>query len=131
MTTVVKHPSPLLGGIDRAIALVEAEAQAVQASTPEGVVRTKGGPAVSAGALSLDELDLLAARLRQIHDLFQRDPRLVKLVDDHIGRQVRQMERRQWRANLALAAITTLIGVILGWLFSALLPPSLLTFMGH
>ncbi len=62
--------------------------------------------------------------LKQMRDWLRQDPRLFPVVDDAIGRQVREMERRQTQQNYRLAFVTTVGGAILGWLISLLGTPT-------
>lgn len=122
-------PSVMIAGIDRLIELIQEEAKAVDSQMQQGL------PIVGRGAQAptprpLDDLDLFVARLRQLKDWLQQDPRLLPLVDDYIGVQVRAMEKRQTWQNINLAVATTLIGVLLGWASSLLgTPASVLHFL--
>ena len=68
----------------------------------------------------------------QIRDWLRQDPRLLPVVDDAIGRQVRELERRQAKQNVSLAFVTTVGGAILGWVVSLLgTPTTVLHLLGH
>jgi hypothetical protein len=49
---------------------------------------------------------------------------LLPVVDEFIGQQVAASEKRNTRRNVAIAAITTVVGAVLGWLLSSLTSPS-------
>ncbi|HUY79978.1 MAG TPA: hypothetical protein VMV29_24630 [Ktedonobacterales bacterium] len=79
----------------------------------------------------LRELQTFVYRIRQIYDWLKQDARLIPIVDDAIGKRVRELERkqeqviaRQNQQNYALAIVTTLVGAILGWLISLLGTPA-------
>lgn len=119
-----KRISPMLTGVDTLIELLESEAADLAskgASRPAGV---KGVPAPSVPDEQLDDLDQFIARLKQVRDWLRQDPRLLPVVDDAIGKQVHEFERRQSQQNYRLAFITTVGGAILGWLISSFGTPA-------
>jgi hypothetical protein len=141
--------SPLLAGLDEAIAAVEAEARALQQQvarqgTSESV---RGGPrpAPAPGAWpvdksavtdshgrTLEDLAVFLSRLNQMKEWLQHDDRLLPVLDQHIGQRVRAMEKRTNALNMRLAVITTVAGAVLGWLTSlAQSPASLLHAVFH
>jgi hypothetical protein len=80
----------------------------------------------------MEDLDLFIHRLKQIRDWLQQDARLLPVVDDVIGKQVRALEQQQARQNYRLALLTTMGGAILGWLISLLgTPTTILRLLGH
>jgi hypothetical protein len=62
---------------------------------------------------------VLLARLKQIRDWFQQDQRLLPIVDEYIGKQVKASEHRTNAHNTQLAVITTIVGAVLGCLIPA------------
>jgi hypothetical protein len=113
--------SEVLAGVNKAIAELEAQAKEIQAATPYGNA-SRGAPA---GAIpitgpSLDDLTLTLSRLKQIRDWFENDERLLPVVDSFIGQKVKASEKRTNAINLWIAAATTVVGAILGWLVSVL-----------
>lgn len=133
-TAVDAAASPLIVGIDRSIELIEQQAHALQEGAPPAAQRGgAGAPAIQPGQ-TLEDLTMLLARLKQIRDWFQQDQRLLPIVDEYIGKQVKASEQRTNAHNTRLAVITTLVGAILGWLISAVssTPVELLSrFTGH
>lgn len=126
----------MLTGIETLIGLAEtqlSELQSLGGAPPlvaAGSVR--GVPAPATVADQMEDLELYVNRLRQIHEWLRADPRLLPLVDDAIGKQVRALERRQSRQNVTLAVVTTVAGAILGWAVSLLgTPVSLLHAIAH
>jgi hypothetical protein len=130
--------SPLLADIDRAIARIEAEARTLQAQVPTASP-VRGAPppapaapgavekqAVPAQTPSLEDLTVFLSRLKQMKEWLQEDERLLPIVDDHISQHVRAAEKRTNALNLQLAAITTLVGALLGWLLSSVQGPAAL-----
>jgi hypothetical protein len=118
--------SELLAGVNKAIAQLEAQARELQAAAPYGSA-SRGAPAAAAPfagapAPSLDDLALTVSRLKQIKDWFEHDPRLLPVVDSFIGQKVQAAEKRTNAMNLWIALATTVIGAILGWLASSILP---------
>ncbi|GAA3826853.1 hypothetical protein ACFS5L_16625 [Streptomyces phyllanthi] len=75
---------------------------------------------------TLPELQLFQARLEQIRIWITDDPELLRIVDDHLGRHVRQVEARRVRRERWAMALTTVSGAVLGWLVSALAAPDVL-----
>jgi len=116
--------SELLAGVNKAIAQLEAQAKELQAATPYGSTErgAAAAPAPGAAAPSLDDLALTLSRLKQIKDWFEHDQRLLPIVDSFIGQKVKASEKRTNVVNLWLAAATTVIGAVLGWLASVILP---------
>jgi hypothetical protein len=116
--------SELLAGVNKAIAQLEAQAKELQAA-PYGSA-SRGAPAAAAApgapAPSLDDLALTLSRLKQIKDWFEHDQRLLPIVDSFIGQKVKASEKRTNTLNLWLAVATTVIGAVLGWLASVILP---------
>lgn len=138
--------SPTLGAIDRMLEIARQEAQSLASPAGPAKGATEGGlPSGTRGATGaapasipadvarkLEDLDLVTSRLRSIRDWLTQDPRLIPLVDDYIGQQVRAMEVRQSRQNVGLAVVTTLVGAALGWLVSlAGTPQTLLHLLGR
>ena len=121
--------SQLLAGIDKAIAALEAEAKQIQATTPYGSAeRGAAAPAAAAPgapAPTLDDLALTLSRLKQIKDWFEHDQRLLPIVDSYIGQKVKASEKRTNALNAWIAVATTIVGAILGWLVSGILPQHL------
>jgi hypothetical protein len=118
--------SELLAGVDKAIAELEAQAKELQAATPYGSA-SRGAPAAAipvpgAPTPSLDDLALTLSRLKQIKDWFEHDERLLPVVDSFIGQKVKASEKRTNAVNTWIAVATTIVGAILGWLVSGLLP---------
>lgn len=125
-------PSLLIAGIDRLIELTQEEAKGLEGQLPSGLRSGVRGAAALGIPRPLDDLDLFVARLKQVKEWLQQDPRLLPVVDDYIGGQVRQMEQRQSRQNWLLAVGTTLVGAILGWAISPVgTPVTLLHLLGH
>jgi hypothetical protein len=118
--------SPLLAGIDRTIALIEAQARELQQSSAPGAQRGAGAGAVAVtpDGKSLEDLTVFLSRLKQIKEWFTQDTRLLPLVDEFIGQRVKGMEKRTNSVNTRIAIITTIVGAFLGWLVSALSSPS-------
>jgi hypothetical protein len=115
--------SGLLAGIDKAIAQLEAQAKELQAAAPYGSAqRGAAAPAAAAPAPSLDDMALTISRLKQIKDWFEHDERLLPVVDSFIGQKVKASEKRSTAINAWIAVATTIVGAILGWLVSGLLP---------
>ena len=71
----------------------------------------------------LEDLDLFITRLQQIKEMLQQDPQLLAPIDEHIGSQVRAMEKHQSAQNIKQAITTTVAGTLLDWLVSALVSP--------
>lgn len=118
-------PSPMIAGIDRAIALLEERAKALSAQEPEELLgRRRGVPGPEEEPRPLEELDLLIARLQQIKEHLLQEPRLLPLIDEYIGQQVRAGEKRQAVQSRHLAIVTTVAGVALGWLAAGLATPA-------
>ena len=115
--------SQLLAGIDKAIAALEAQAEEVQAASPFGGAQR--GAAAPAAAPSLDDMALTIAHLKQIKDYLTSDERLLPLVDSFIGQKVKASEKRTNVLNVWIAVATTIVGAILGWLVSGVLPQHL------
>lgn len=113
--------SGLLTGIDKAIAQLEAQAKELQAAAPYGSAQ-RGAAAPAAAGPSLDDMALTISRLKRIRDDLQTDERLLPLVDSFIGQRVKASEKRTNAVNVWIAVATTVIGAILGWLVSGLLP---------
>jgi hypothetical protein len=127
----VAAQSPVIAGIDAAIADIERKIRDQQATgaAPGGVSRSggvalppaaPGAPASQAPSAeqSIEDMSLFLSRLRQIRDWLQQDNRLMPVVDGFIGQKVTASEQRSNRLNIILAAITTVIGAVLGWLAS-------------
>lgn len=79
----------------------------------------------------LEDLQTFVYRIHQFYDWLKQDTRLIPIVDDAIGKRVRALEAkqeqvvaRQNRQNYALAIVTTIAGVILGWAVSLLGTPA-------
>lgn len=128
--------SPMLTGIETLIGLAETQLSELEslggAATRGDVGSVRGVPAPATVADQMEDLELYVNRLRQIHEWLRADPRLLPLVDDAIGKQVRALERRQSRQNVTLAVVTTVAGAILGWAVSLLgTPVSLLHAIAH
>lgn len=118
--------SQVFAGIDGAIQRTEEQLQQLRSQLPEGVEGGARGASTAEMVHQIENMELLIARLRQVKDLLKQDTRLLPLVDGYIGQQVHAMEKRQARLNIVLAVVTTLVGVILGWLLSAVTPVSVL-----
>ena len=119
--------SGLLVGIDKAIAQLQAEAQELQAAAPAGTVsRGAAAGASSVTTPSLDDLAVTISRLKQIKDWFEHDERLLPVVDSYIGQKVKASEKRTNTVNTWIAVATTVVGAILGWLVSGILPQHLI-----
>jgi hypothetical protein len=118
--------SPLLAGIDRTIALIEAQARELQQSSAPGAQRGVGAGAVAVTpeGKSLEDLTVFLSRLKQIKEWFTQDNRLLPLVDEYIGQRVQAMEKRTNSFNTRIAIVTTIAGAFLGWLISALSSPT-------
>jgi hypothetical protein len=117
--------SGLLVGIDKAIAQLEAQAKELQAATPYGSAQRGAAAPAAAGAPaapSLDDMALTISRLKQIKEYLISDPHLLPVVDTFIGQRVKASERRTNAVNAWIAIVTTIVGAILGWLASSLLP---------
>jgi len=117
--------SKVFAAIDGAIRRIEERLQQLRSELPEGAEGGTRGASAAEMVHQIENMELLIARLRQIKDLLKQDSRLLPLVDGYIGQQVHAMEQRQARFNVALAVLTTLIGVVLGWLLSAVTPVSI------
>jgi len=113
--------SEVLAGVNKAIAELEAQAKELQAAAPYGSA-SRGAPAAAIPLTgpSLDDLALTLSRLKQIKDWFEHDERLLPVVDSFIGQKVKASEKRTNAINLWIAAATTVVGAILGWLISVL-----------
>jgi len=116
--------SPMIASIDKLIELTREQAKARCAAQHPGERRRQHeeeeAPSFSH---TLDDLDLFIGRLRQVKEWLIQDPQLLRLVDTHMNQHVLAMEKRQSIQNIWLSVITTLTGVILGWLASALASP--------
>jgi hypothetical protein len=122
--------SPMISGIDRTIKLLDEQAKMLRVQIPEGVITHSRSQSNGDDIASqLEELDLFIARLQQVKQVLQQDPRLLPLIDEYIGQQVKAMEKRQSAYNIRLTIIATLAGAILGWLVSALASPIVLWHM--
>ncbi len=119
--------SPLLAGLDRTIALIEAQAREIQQAGAPGAQRGGAGAvAVTPDGKSLEDLTIFLSRLKQIKEWFTQDTRLLPLVDEFIGQRVKAMEKRTNSVNTWIAVATTIVGAFLGWLVSALSSPATL-----
>jgi hypothetical protein len=78
------------------------------------------------GQRRLDELEVFAVRLKQIYEWLKGDSQMITLVDRFLSDHFRQVEQRSMKRDYRVATVTTIIGAILGWLLSVLLPASLL-----
>ena len=78
-----------------------------------------------AGA-QLDELGDTIDHLTQIKQWLQSDQRLLTVIDDYVGKHVGAQTRALKRQNVVLSVGMTIVGAILGWLMSILVPASLL-----
>ena len=120
--------SVVLTGITAAIAKVEQRISILTTSPTGGGAWRHCRSRYNA----VHDLQLFAQRLHEIQRLLEADPRLLPVIDESIGQQVRAMEQRQSRANTGLAAVTTVIGAILGWLLSAARSPQdILSLLHH
>lgn len=141
---MVDTQSPLLAGIDKAIQEIEQQLQQQEAEQQAPGASRGGGALPGAPPLpgapapqpinaqqSIEDLSLFLSRLRQIRDWLQQDNRLLPVVDEFIGQKVSASTKRSNQFNLALAAITTVIGAILGWLVSAFGSPTTIHLFGH
>src|SRR5262249_8847786 len=137
--TEVETRSPFLAGIDRAIEQIEQQVREQQQAEQAAPGASRGGygapaPAPAAPppggggapapqpinpAQSLEEMTVFLSRLKQIRDWMQQDNRLLPVVDEFIGQKVAASAKRSNQLNLTLAAVTTVVGAILGWLLSA------------
>ncbi|MEO7000709.1 MAG: hypothetical protein ABI068_02835 [Ktedonobacterales bacterium] len=131
--------SPLLTGLATLADLLQHEANELRA---QGVGEFAASKAQRRGeaalpqddeAERLEELDTFVHRIRQITEWLKQDRRLMPIVDDAIGKQVRELEmkqvqvaQRQNRQNYLLALVTTIAGALLGWLISLLGTPNTL-----
>ncbi|GEM_PF-7026982 len=135
--------SPLLTGLSTLADLLQHEADELRA---HGVGAASRDQRRGEAALpqddeeeQLEELQTFAYRIRQIYEWLKQDTRLIPIVDDAIGKRVRELEakqeqitERQNRQNYTLAIVTTIAGAILGWLISLLgTPISLLHVFVH
>jgi hypothetical protein len=142
--------SPLIAGLDRTIAIIEAEVrERKEQAGPQGAVRGGYGaplppgappaPAPSAQAVgsqiggsqaagapvrSLEDMALFLSRLKQIRDWLEQDDRLLPVVDNYIGQQVLAAEKRGNARDMRMAVATTLVGAVLGWLTASLAAPN-------
>ena len=112
----------IVEGVDKALAALEAQAQELQAGPATGAQRSTATGTIAAGVPSLDDLALTISRLKQIKDWFQQDQRLVPIIDEFIGQKVKASEKRTNTYNTWLAVATTVVGALLGWLVSTVLP---------
>ena len=117
--------SQLLAGIDKAIAQLEAQAKELQAATPYGSAQRGAAAPAATLAPTLDDMALTISRLRQIKEYLTTDPHLLPLVDSFIGQKVKASEKRTNVLNVWIAVATTIVGAILGWLVSGVLPQHL------
>jgi hypothetical protein len=117
--------SGLLAGVDRAIAELEAQARGLQEAAPYGSTQRGAAAPAVAGTPSLDDLALTLSHLKQIKDYLTSDPHLLPLVDSFIGQKVKASEKRTNAMNAWIAVATTIVGAILGWLVSGILPQHL------
>jgi hypothetical protein len=125
--------SPLLTTIDAAIATLKQRIKSVEAEQLPATRSAGPGDIPPSDVLTLDDLELFLVRMQQIRDLLQADPRLVPVVDEHLGQQLRMIaaetehkqtirEKRSWQANVWLAIVTMIIGTVLGWLIALAFP---------
>jgi predicted secreted protein len=95
-------PSPMLAGVDALIEVLERQVVelASKGEVASGTVR--GAPStpsvarvarVATVSAQMEDLDLFIHRLKQIRDWLQQDARLLPVVDDVIGKQVRALEQ--------------------------------------
>lgn len=120
--------SSTLAGIHQAIENFEMRIQQIR---EEGESGLRGATDISA-EVSLEDLQRFIDRLKTIEGWLREDEGLVPVVDRFIAQQVRNMEQRAWRKNLALTIVTTVAGAALGWLLAALVSPdSLLHWLGR
>jgi hypothetical protein len=124
--TSLVDSSLVVAGINAAIEQVERHLNEWEAITPETSRGPHAGTPAPDAPYSLEDLEMLLVRLQQIKTWFQQDPRLLPIVDDHISAQVRKHAGIQARQNLILAASTTVVGAVLGWLLSSLVPATAL-----
>ena len=125
-------PSPMLTGVDTLIVLLERQAADLASKSESAPGAVRGVPAPGVLGEQMDDLDLFIRRLKQMRDWLRQDPRLLPVVDDAIGKQVRDLERRQTWQNYRLAFATTVGGALLGWLISLLgTPTTVLHLLGH
>jgi hypothetical protein len=132
--TVTEPSSVLLSGLEHLTTLLQAEVEAYRDHPYDITKGARGGstPADPGGPRTLNDLDIILARLGQVKEWLQQDSRLLPLVDDYIGAQVRAMEQRQTRQNVGLAVATTIGEALLGWSVSLLgTPTSLLHLISH
>ncbi len=122
-TTTTTTASPMLAGLDRAITLIEEQMRQYEKveATVKGSIR--GETASDAEAYHFDDLEIFVQRLKQIKMWMEHDRDLLKVVDNHISQHARRIDRKQARRDYTIAAVTTIIGAVLGWLLSAAASP--------
>jgi hypothetical protein len=122
-TATTTGASPMLAGLDRAIEVIEEQMQQYEKVETAVKGSIRGETADDAEAYRFDDLEIFAQRLRQIKTWMEHDHDLLKVVDNHISQHARSIERKRARREYTIAAITTVIGAVLGWLLSAAATP--------
>jgi hypothetical protein len=114
--------SPTMLGLNRLIEQMQKQVMRCDAMiTPRaGTEEDESDPS---RARDLERIDLFLARLQQIKEWLEHDSHLLNIVDYHISQHLRAIEKRQRRAEIWLAVITTISGALLGWLISVLASP--------
>lgn len=121
--TDTKLTSPLISGLDRALQVVDDEIRQIESADTGATTPIRGAEAGGADANKLADLEEFAHRLKQIKSWMEQDNDLLKVVDSHIGEQVKLIDQKQSWREIRLAIVTTAAGVILGWLFSSAATP--------
>jgi hypothetical protein len=136
MKTVVspsKAQAPtFLESVEQALGNLVAEQQR-QAGSELGPFRGDDAlaPEESKSTPQFVELEVTIDHLTQIKEWLQRDQHLLTVIDDYVGKHVGAQTRALKRQNALLSVGMTLVGAILGWLLSILLPVSFLTIPLH
>jgi hypothetical protein len=108
--------------ITELIPLIEAKIAQIEAQ--DTTIVTKRGVPDEPGDLELTNLESLLARLQQIKSWLENDTALKTALSLHLTNDNERNQRREAHREWAIAIITTLVGVILGWLSSIAAPPS-------
>jgi len=121
-----------LESVEQALGKLAAERQR-QADSELGAFRGDAtlAPEAPESTEQFDELEITIDHLTQIKEWLQRDEHLLTVIDDYVGKHVGAQTRILKRQNLILSGGMTIVGAILGWLLSILLPVSFLAIPLH
>ncbi len=108
------------------------EAKITQLEQRQGAAGTRRGVPNNAGEMDLDNLETLAVRLQRIKSWLENDPTLKTVLNQHLTTVNEQNQQREASRAWSIAIVTTIIGVVLGWLSSLLAAPATLWhLLGH